>query len=211
MHVGKKTKLLIFGIIVIIVGIMIGIIPTFLNSNKSNKEIKKIEDYIEKTSIIDESIEKENITEQENKANVNNEENYLLILEIPKIGLKRGVYSFDSKLNTIEKNVQIMKESSLPNVERGNLVLEAHNGTASISYFRELYKLKKGDSANIYFNGVKYTYILSDIYDVSKDGTVEVNRDINKNTLTLITCKKNTKDRQLVIILYLDSKEEYWD
>ena len=209
MPVGKKTKFQLLGITVVIIGIMIGIIPTFLNSNKSNKEIKKMEDYIEKTSIIDESIEKENITEQENKANVNNDENYLLILEIPKIGLKRGVYSFDSKLNTIEKNVQIMKESSLPNVERGNIVLEAHNGTASISYFRELYKLKKGDSANIYFNGVKYTYILSDIYDVSKDGTVEVNRDINKNTLTLITCKKNTKDRQLVIILYLSSKEKY--
>ena len=209
MHVGRKTKFHILGITVIIIGIMIGIIPIFLNNNKSNRENSKVEDYIEKTSIINESIENKNNTEQENKINVNYDENYLLILEIPKISLKRGVYSFDSKLNTIEKNVQIMKESSLPNVESGNLVLEAHNGTASISYFKELYKLKNGDIANIYFNGTKYTYMVSDIYDVSKDGIVEVYRDENKTTLTLITCKRNTNDRQLVIVFYLEKKENY--
>lgn len=209
MHVGKKTKFQLLGITVVIIGIMIVIIPIFLNINKTNKENSKVEDYIEKTAIINEPIKKENNTEQENKINVNNDENYLLILEIPKISLKRGVYSFDSKLNTIEKNVQIMKESILPNVECGNLVLEAHNGTASLSYFKELYKLKNGDIANIYFNGTKYTYMVSDIYDVSKDGIVEVYRDENKTTLTLITCKRNTNDRQLVIVFYLEKKENY--
>ena len=132
-----------------------------------------------------------------------------MILEIKKIGIRKGVYSLESEQNTIEKNVAIMKESSLPNKENGNVVLEAHNGTADISFFNQLHLLEIGDKASIYYEGTKYTYIIENIYDVEKDGSVEVNRDLSKNTLTLITCKKNPKDRQLVIILYLSNKEKY--
>ncbi len=153
MHIKRKTKLLIFGIIVIIVGIIVGIIPFFKQAKKEKKENTKIEDYISETAI--------------------------------------------------------MKESSLPNKEKGNVVLEAHNGTADISYFNQLHLLEIGDKASIYYEGTKYTYIIENIYDVEKDGSVEVSRDLNKSTLTLITCKKNTEDRQLVIILYLSSKEKY--
>ena len=71
----------------------------------------------------------------ENPSSDNKEEEFLLILEIPKIGLKRGVYSLESDQNTIEKNVAILKESSLPQEVNGNVVLAAHNGTARISYF----------------------------------------------------------------------------
>ena len=132
-----------------------------------------------------------------------------MVLEIEKVGLRKGVYSLESTQNTIEKNVAIMKESSLPDEEKGNVVLEAHNGTANISYFNQLHLLEIGDKASIYFEGTKYTYLIENIYDVEKDGSVEVSRDLNKSTLTLITCKKNTEDRQLVIILYLSSKEKY--
>ena len=200
MHIKRKTKLLIFGIIVIIVGIIIGIIPFFKQTEKEKKENTKIEDYISETSYIANT----------NKVDIENkEESYLMILEIEKIGLRKGVYSKESKQNTIEKNVAIMKESSFPNEEKGNVVLEAHNGTANISYFNQLHLLEIGDKASIYFEGTKYTYIIEKIYDVEKDGSVEVSRDLNKNTLTLITCKRNTEDRQLVIILYLSSKEKY--
>lgn len=72
-----------------------------------------------------------------------------------------------------------------------------------------MHLLEIGDKAGIYYEGIKYTYRIENIYDVEKDGSVEVNRDINKNTLTLITCKRNTEVRQLVIILYLSSKEKY--
>ena len=76
-------------------------------------------------------------------------------------------------------------------------------------YFRELHKLDINDIAIIYYKGIKYTYKVDKIYDVLKDGDVEVERDKDKTTLTLITCKKNTKDRHLVIILYLEKMEEY--
>ena len=213
MHVKKKTKIQIIGIIVIVIGIMIGIIPIFLKNNKVKEEKNKVENYINNTSTKQKEEDKEEVIEKheedKNIENVSDEEDYLLILEIPKINFQRGVYSLNSKLNTIEKNVQIMKESNLPYVEGGNLVLEAHNGTADIAYFRNLYKLENGDEAYIYFEGTKYTYVVSNIYDVSKDGDVEIYRDDDKTTLSLITCKKNTKDRQLVVILYLKDKEQY--
>ena len=81
--------------------------------------------------------------------------------------------------------------------------------TEQQKYFRELDKLKINDKAILYYKGIKYTYKIDKIYDVLKDGDVEVERDKEKNTLTLVTCKKNTKDRHLVIILYLENKEEY--
>ena len=61
----------------------------------------------------------------------------------------------------------------------------------------------------IYYQGVKYIYKVDEIYDVFKDGSIEIKRNQNKNTLTLITCRKNTKDKQFVIILYLMVKENY--
>ena len=189
----NKTKILIFGIIVVIIGIMVGVIPIFLQNDKRITENKKVDDYIKETSI----------------DNTQGESEYLLVLEIPKVNLKRGVYPIDSSENTIEKNVQIMREGTLPDEDNGNLVLAAHNGTAAISYFNQLHRLGVNDQAYIYYQGTKYTYIVDKIYDVSKDGDVEVYRDLDKNTLTLITCKKDTDDRQLVIILYLSEKENY--
>lgn len=39
-------------------------------------------------------------------------------------------------------------------------------------------------------------------YDVEKTGTVEILRNVQKNTLTLITCRHNT-NKQIVIICEL--------
>ena len=203
MHIKRKTKKLIFGIIVVLIGITVGIIPIFYKENTEKKENTKVNDYIKETSIIEKTVDKNDKTEE------NSKQELLLILEIPKINLKKGVYPLHSEENTIEKNVAIMNESSLPTELNGNVVLEAHNGTAAISYFNQLHKLSIDDQAYIYYQGTKYIYVVDKIYDVKKDGDVEVNRNTNKNTLTLITCKKNTNDRQLVIILYLSSKEEY--
>ena len=173
MDIKRRTKLLIFGIIIIIIGIIVGIIPFFKQKEIEKKENTIIENYILDTSYKEEVVEK-NKKYGENKNKNVNKESYLLVIAIPKIGLKKGVYPLNSKLNTIQKNVAIMKESSLPNEEKGNVVLEAHNGTAAISYFRKLHKLKINDQVYIYYQGIKYIYRVSNIYDVEKDGSVEV-------------------------------------
>ena len=41
------------------------------------------------------------------------------------------------------------------------------------------------------------------------NGNVEIVRNRYKNTITLITCKKGTKDKQTIFIGYLVDKVEY--
>ena len=203
MHIKRKTRRIILGIIVISFGMTIGIIPIVHKETTEKKNDMEINKYIKDTSIIEIKSDKQDQLEE------NIKQKPLFVLEIPKIGLKRCVYPLHSEENTIEKNVTIMKESSLPTDLNGNVVLEAHSGTSTISYFNQLHKLIINDYVYIYYQGTKYIYTVNKKYDVKKDGAVEVSRNTNKNTLTLITCKKDTNDRQLVIILYLSSKEEY--
>lgn len=143
-----------------------------------------------------------------NKNNKNTYE-YVGILEIPKIKLQKGFLNINSKYNAIDYNVTVIKTSTYPDVDKGNFILAAHSGTASISYFKNLYKLKKGDIANIYYKNKKYTYKIVKIYDQPKTGKLSIYRDYNKTTLTLITCTKDNKKTQTLYILELTKISNY--
>ncbi len=133
---------------------------------------------------------------------------YVSVLKISKINLEKGLFSKNSKYNDIEYNIMIHEKSDTPNVNKGNVILVAHSGTSSVSYFRNLNKLKLGDEAEIFYHGKRYTYAISDIYEVEKTGTVQINRDESKNTLTMITCVHNT-DKQIVFIAELKETSVY--
>lgn len=128
---------------------------------------------------------------------------YLGVLEIPKIGLKRGFYNTDSRYNNISYNVTIVKGSTLPDVKNGNLILMAHSGNAYIAYFAYLYKLKVGDYAYVTYNGNKYTYQIKNIYYAPKTGVVNIYRNENATCLTLITCTKDSDTSQTIYIAEL--------
>lgn len=152
----------------------------------------------------------------DNERQINNEQSneissdeYVLVLEIPDINLKKGLVDIASKYNDVKYNIQIIDESNYPNIENGNLILAAHNGSDYYAYFRNLSKLKVGNSVYVYYEGLKYHYILDKIYDIKKDGSAEIKRDVDKTTITLITCKDNTDDMQVVYIGYLSEKTSY--
>ena len=126
---------------------------------------------------------------------------YLGIIEIPKINLKRYLYKTTSTLNDVDKNIEVLKSSQMPDFKNGNLILAAHNGNSSVGHFRYLYKLVLGDEVIINYNNQTYVYEVSKIYDVLKTGKVAIKRDKSKNAITLITCLGS--DRQLVVIGYL--------
>lgn len=132
-----------------------------------------------------------------------NYDKYLGVLEIPRISLKRGFYGLDSRYNDIQYNVTLVNGSTMPDVDRGNLILMAHSGDAYISYFAYLYKLNIGSDIYVTYNKVKYHYKLVNIYDVLKDGTVSIIRNYDKTTLTLITCTKDDSTKQTVYIAEL--------
>lgn len=143
-----------------------------------------------------------------NEVNVENNyeidySSYLGILEIPKIGLKRGFYGVDSKYNNIKYNVTMVEGTDLPDVPQGNLILMAHSGDSYISFFAYLYKLEVGDDCYVTYNGNGYHYQIVDIYEVEKNGFVSIKRNKYKNTLTMITCTKDNDYSQTVYIAEL--------
>lgn len=200
----KKSWLVIIGFFSIFLGL--GLITYHFISNK---QITDMEDdaikqfYIHEDEIIDIDDSTNNLIE-EKEVNKQNKIEYIAVLKIPKINLVRGLVDPNSYLNDINYNVQILKNSSMPDQENGNLILASHSGNARISYFRNLDKLSLGDMVSIDYRGKAYSYKVVNIYDIEKNGTAKIIRDTNKTTLTLITCRHNTQ-KQIVIICELKS------
>ena len=126
---------------------------------------------------------------------------YLGSVAIPKIDVYRDLFKIDSRENTVDKNVQVIKGSDMPDLENGNFILASHNGNSSVSFFRNLHKLQINDEVIVSYNGINYRYFISDIYEVPKTGQVAIKRDKNKKTITMITCKD--EDKQLIFIGYI--------
>ena len=70
---------------------------------------------------------------------------------------------------------------------------------------KNLDKLQIDDTVSIFYNGYEYKYRMINTYDVEKTGSVEITRNAQKSTLTLITCRHNT-NKQIVIICELVEK-----
>ena len=175
----NKSKLIrICSFLLIILSLCIfsyKIIPSY-NDKKNNE--KKIKLFFEKQKEENNNKEEPNIDKKEKK-NISVQDDYIGILEIEKINFKRGFYSIDSKLNNVNKNIEVIKESNMPNVINGNLIIAGHSGNASISYFRNIHKLEKGDIAKIYYLNKTYTYSLMNRYEIEKNG--------NRNLVISIT------------------------
>lgn len=194
-HIFKIIGLLIITFSFILLGI-----NKIIDNNKKSEEIVKVNSFFNDDAY--------------NLINTNNintnkkieEDNFIAVLEIPKISLKKGL-SLDN--NNINYNIEIVSDSTFPNEENSNLVLAAHSGNSKISFFKNLYKLTIGDEVYIYYDGIKYEFVIYDIYDVLKDGTVEIERYPNKKTITLVTCKKNSNNYQTVYIGYLIESNYY--
>lgn len=142
-------------------------------------------------------------------ASTENYSKYNMVVEVPSVGIKKGIYPMSSPYNNIKYNVQLMQTSTTPDCKNGNVILAAHNGNSTVSFFDNLKNAKKGDSVNLYYRGIQYAYRLVNIYEVLKNGTVEIKRDTTKSCVTLITCKSKDKSRQVVYIGELESTKQY--
>lgn len=192
----KRNKLIIIGILLLLIGVVFVATSFLCNYHNNQKEEKDINDFIGNSSINNNDLI---ITEEEAKVEVTPIQ-YSMVIEIPKINLKKGLYDINSKYNHVDYNIQIIKESDMPNIENGNLILAGHNGNSNVSYFDNLNTLSNGDSVFIFYEGKKYTYKIFDNYEVDKNGKVSIHGYSKKTTLTLISCKKNTKDKQIIYI-----------
>ncbi len=127
-------------------------------------------------------------------------DSYDMVLEIPIINLKKGIYQKDDERNNINQNVTIHQNSDYPDQEGSNVILMAHSGNGEKAYFNDLDQLNKDSLIKVYYHGKLYTYIINDYYQVEKTGTIELKHNQQKKTVTLITCSQKDKTKQLIYI-----------
>lgn len=198
----NKSQLYIIGSLLLLIGISILSFKFYIYYKDTKLEKNILNEFYEEQEVIKENIDD---LKEDNQVEVKEEiidtTNYVAVLKIPKINLEKGLVSKDSIDNNVEKNIQILNESSMPDKENGNVILAGHNGNGSTSYFRNIHKLSLDDEVSIYYNGYEYKYKVMNSYKVKKTGQVDIIRNNDKNTLTLITCYG--EDKQLIVICEL--------
>ena len=190
------------------VGLVLVILGHYYFCSYVLSEVHDMKNYEIETKVIvqndDKSDKKKEAKQTENvKAKtmmVANDEK-LGVIQIPKINLTRNLYKMNTFQNNVDKNIEVLKSSDMPDVKNGNFILAGHNGNTAAGHFRNLHKLTLGDEVIVSYDNKNYSYEVSKIYDVLKTGTVAIKRDKSKNAITLITCLGS--DRQLVVIGYL--------
>ena len=200
----KSNKLFIISVINLVIGITLftynSVYDYYLNMLDKNK----VDNYINDSKI------KVNIVSIDNENTINNEEvnNYLGVISIPKINLEQGFYDIDNPLNNVDKNIELISNSNMPDVENGTLILAAHSGNDRVSYFNKLYKLNIDDEIEIIYNKSKYLYKLIDIYEVEKTGSITLHNINNITSLVLVTCSNFNDNLQVVYISRLVNVSE---
>lgn len=204
----KSRLLLVVGFLLFIIGVGIYTGNIYYNHYLDMQDDKQVEEFLDNEKNDDqETIVDENGEVQEVDNIPTSTYNYIGILEIPSIGVKRGFLNINDKNNVVNKNIQVIKKSDMPDIKNGNLIIAAHSGSGRVSYFKNLYKLATSDTAYIHYNGVKYTYSVVNRYEVEKTGEVVIKRNNDKTTLTLISCSQTDKTKQIVYILELVGQE----
>lgn len=200
----KSNKLFIISIINLVIGITLftynSVYDYYLNVLDKNK----VDNYIDDSKI------KVNIVSIDNENTINNEgvNNYLGVISIPKINLEQGFYDIDNPMNNVDKNIELISNSNMPDVENGTLILAAHSGNDRVSYFNKLYKLNIDDEIEIIYNKSKYLYKLIDIYEVEKTGSITLHNINNITSLVLVTCSNFNDNLQVVYISRLVNVSE---
>lgn len=193
-----------FGSFLIILGIILPLSKELYYYSLDKQEKNNIEYFFEEH---EENIDKQDI--QQKKKKTNTSYNYIAVLEIPTINLKRGLVSKNDKNNNVNKNIKILKESDMPDVENSNFILAGHSGNSRVAFFKNLHKVKDNDLIFIYYKSIKYTYKVVHTHLEVRDGDIEIARNRNKSSLTLTTCSQEKKGYQIVIISELINKENY--
>ena len=190
----RRYLLTTIGIFFILIGSSVLIYRTI-----QNKQLEKIENESIEIFLNEEQQEEQKHEEQQEETKQEELKiNYVAVLEIPKINLKKGLVDKNSKENNVDRNIYTLKESIFPNEkEYSQIILASHSGNSYVSHFRRLNELKLNDSIYLYYNNNKYTYKIIKKYEIEKNGTANLGV-YKESNINLITCIDGT-NKQLVI------------
>lgn len=203
----KLSRVFIIGSLFILLGITLISLKIYSNYYLDKQEDKAIQEYLDYKPDTTVKVDNSTTTIKEEKETVTY--NYIAVLEIPKINLKRGLFPINDKNNNVDKNVEILQNSDMPNVTNGTLALAGHSGNSRIAYFHRLYKLKENDQVFIYYQNEKYIYQVSKIERQDKDGTINFTKTKDTTELILTTCDQQNKGKQIVVVAKLVDKIPY--
>ena len=192
----KSKSWFITGSFLLLIGLFLISYDYLANKKLDNFEDEKLKEFYQE--VTEDNINRKETTENQ-KTKSNTRTSYIAVIKIPKINLEKGLYKVGSNFNNVNKNIEILKDSDMPNIDKGNFILAGHSGSARISYFKNLYKLEIGDEVKVYYDQKEYKYKITNIYLIDKTGEALIKRDTNKTTITLITCKSKS-DNQYVFI-----------
>ena len=132
---------------------------------------------------------------------------YIAVLEIPQLDLKKGLYDSTNKANNVEENITLIEPSLINNPTQETIVIAAHSGNSQISFFHNLHILNINDIIYLYHDGKRYEYQVINKYETIKDGTLEISNE--PGVLYLTTCSELNKGKQLVIETILKESSNY--
>ncbi len=132
---------------------------------------------------------------------------YYAILKIPKINLKQELFPLDNPNNNVDKHILLLKESTLFEQNKSNIIIAGHSGSGSKAYFRNLYKLNLGDKIELYFDNNIYYYEIKEIELANKIGTLYLKENYS-HMITLITCTKGDSSTQTIYYGELKKQEK---
>ena len=203
----KLSRVFIIGSLFILLGITLISLKIYSNYYLDKQEDKAIQEYLDYKPDTTVKVDNSTTTIKEEKETVTY--NYIAVLDIPKINLKRGLFPINDKNNNVDKNVEILQNSDMPNVTNGTLALAGHSGNSRIAYFHKLYKLKENDQVYIYYQNIKYIYQVSKIERQDKDDTISFTKTKDTTELILTTCDQQNKGKQIVVVAKLVDKIHY--
>ena len=134
-------------------------------------------------------------------------DNFYAKIEIPEINIKEKLVPISSEENNVNKSIEILFPSKMPDKKNSILILAAHSGNSKVSYFKNLNKLNKDNKVFITYNNIIYIYKLLKVEKQLKNGAIEINRIKNNNMLVLTTCDPDYKDMQLILIFILEDSK----
>lgn len=156
-------------------------------------EEKNANEIVEDNEIITDKSQKQTLNTYKNNNSATNNPETIAILKISSINLKAPIVDGEENLNYV-----VAKYKNSPKFgENGNTILAAHNNMKG-SIFKNLYKIKIGDTVEVQKDNEVFKYKITQREIVEPNEPSLLTQDLSKKEITLITCINRAKQRLIL-------------
>lgn len=189
-----KDKKKVFGIVLVIIGLLVIIISAGIKINSMNTEKRLREEYEQALNDLQKGTDEQG--ENDSKLGFENEDvDAIGIMVIPKINVKVLVTegTEDEKLKYY---VGHFENTALPG-EKGNFAVAGHRNYIYNEMFRDVNQLEQGDDIIVRTAKGEFTYKVKE-QKVIEPTDVQILDPTDDATVTLVTCTIGGKQRLIV-------------